>query len=75
MRRCEIVALPSFTFDLLDAANASAGVVLRHTGYPDQINDDIRCPNQAEGLPRLRQLLLTLKCDPRGQLDDLSVVS
>ena len=75
-RRCEVVALPSRTFDLIDAGDpAAGGVVLRHVGYPDQSLDDLRCPEQEPGLPRLRQFILSLACDPFGAIDDLTVTS
>lgn len=73
-RRCEVVALSAFTFDVVDPLNsATGGVRLTHSGYPDTDNDDIACPFQESGLRRLRQFILTLDCDPTGTVDNLEV--
>lgn len=74
-RRCEVVALPSFTFDVKDIGNpATGGVVLIHTGYPASDNDEERCPDDAPGLVRLRQFVLDLQCDPKGKIDDITII-
>jgi hypothetical protein len=75
-RRCEVVAVESFRFDVVDQANpASGGVTLMHDGYPDSDNDDNDCPFQDTGLRRLRRFILNLQCDPNGKIDDLTVTN
>jgi hypothetical protein len=67
-RRCEVVAGPFFSVALQDPANpATGGVVITSAGWPDSpTNDNIECPEQAPGLRRLRQVVLTLGCNPAG---------
>ena len=49
-RRCEVVAYNLFTFDVVAPANpAAGGIVLRYSGYPDRNDDNIACPDQANG--------------------------
>ena len=76
-RRCEVVAGPFFTLAWRDPSNpATGGVVLTTSGWPDSpTNDNIACPMQAPGLPRLRQFVLTLQCDPAGAAGQLQVNS
>jgi hypothetical protein len=75
-RRCEVVAVEAFRFDIVDPSNpASGGIVLIHEGFPGSDNDANNCPDQAPGLRRQRQFILTLQCDPNGKVDDLTVTS
>ena len=76
-RRCEVVAGPFFRLELADPANAATGgVVLTTAGWPDSpANDNTQCPEQAPGLRRLRQFVLTLQCDPAGAPGALQVLS
>lgn len=76
VNRCEVAALEAFTFDVVDQSNpGTGGVKLIHSGYPSTPNDQIPCPAQASGLIELRQFILTLQCDPKGRLDDMTIVS
>ena len=76
-RRCEVVAGPFFQLELLNSSNpASGGVVMTTAGWPDSpTNDNTHCPEQASGLPRLRQFVLTLQCNPSGAPGELEILS
>jgi len=75
VRRCEVVSMETSPyFDVLDLSNpGTGGVVLTHAGMPTSDNDGEPCPQIAPGLPRLRQFILTLLCDPNGKIDDLTI--